>query len=134
MRFRLRELMVLVAVGPPLLAGVVWFLGRPIIRCRYTNQMSARTQIGLLEDAVMAYSIHTGQLPQDLNALLAVPADLADPATWRGPYLDKFTLPTDPWDRQFRHQVVNAEELRFRIWSVGPDGVSGTWDDVVAER
>jgi general secretion pathway protein G len=91
---------------------------------------SARTQIGLLEDAVKAYQIGVGTLPPNLEALLAPPGDLPNPAKWQGPYLEKQTLPVDPWDQAFQYEIVDPAADKFKISSAGPDRQSGSSDDI----
>jgi len=73
-------------------------------------------------------------LPPDLEALVVAPAGLADPAKWQGPYLDRVRLPADSWDQEFRYEVIDAKELRFRIWWMGPDRVLRTRVGVVTEH
>jgi general secretion pathway protein G len=91
---------------------------------------SARTQVGMLEEAVNHYVLSVGSLPPDLNALLQAPPDLANPAKWTGPYLDKQNLPQDPWNQDFNYEVVDQANSKFRIWSNGPDLQAGSSDDV----
>lgn len=94
------------------------------------NIDAAKSQITMLEDAVQHYSLAVGSVPstqQGLEALRVAPADLKNQAKWSGPYLEK-ELPNDPWGGQYQYEQINAEE--FRIWSNGPDGTSGSEDDV----
>ena len=98
------------------------------------NIDAAKSQITMLEDAVQHYSLAVGTVPttqQGLEALRAAPADLKNPAKWSGPYLEK-ELPLDPWGGQYQYEQLNAEE--FRIWSNGPDGTSGSEDDVTTQQ
>lgn len=92
---------------------------------------SAKSQAAMLEDAVNLYVLEIGNCPttqQGLVALLSPPKDLAEPTKWQGPYLDKTCLPVDPWNNAYHYQTISDKE--FRIWSIGPDGVSGTNDDI----
>lgn len=91
---------------------------------------AARTQLTLLEDAVKTYTLDVGTVPSSLNDLLAAPADLANPTKWAGPYLDKQTLPVDPWNQQYQYEVVDPAMATFRIWSNGPDQQPGSSDDI----
>src|SRR4029078_9775228 len=83
---------------------------------------AARTQIGLLEDATKLYILDVGSPPSSLDALLAAPSDLANPAKWQGPYLEKTTLPVDPWNNPYQYEVTDPTNGKFRIWSSGPPG------------
>jgi general secretion pathway protein G len=92
---------------------------------------AARFQISELETTLDAYRLHVGSYPstnQGLEALVAPPADLQNPAKWRGPYLKK-QIPADPWGRPYQYELMGPEQ--YRIWSWGPDGADGTEDDVV---
>jgi general secretion pathway protein G len=96
-----------------------------------TNEKAARAQLTLLEGAVNTYILDVGSPPSSLDGLVTVPGDLANPTQWAGPYLDKRQLPVDPWNTYFRYQKLT--KTRFRLWSSGPDGVSGSADDIVAK-
>lgn len=91
---------------------------------------AARTQIGLFKTQLNAYRLHVGSYPngtQGLNALLEAPADLKNPAKWRGPYADD-TIPNDPWGNPYQYELTNADI--YRVWSWGSDGINGTDDDI----
>ncbi len=97
------------------------------------HSQQAQAQIGLIEDALALYQLHVGSYPttgQNLKALREKPADLAEAAKWRGPYL-KGGVPSDPWGRPYRYQSPRrGGRGRFSVWSAGPDGVDGTPDDI----
>jgi general secretion pathway protein G len=98
------------------------------------NRDAAKSQITMLEDAVALYTLHVGTAPSPtdgLQALRTVPTDLANPAKWQGPYLDK-EIPKDPWggDYQYEQTQDNDGNPIVRIWSNGPDGAPGGNDDV----
>ena len=96
---------------------------------RYCN--AAKSQVAMLEDAVNMYVIAIGSCPttkQGLAALFAPPAELAGKAKWKGPYLDNQQPPFDPWNNLYQYEAKSDQD--FRIWSVGPDGTSGTKDDI----
>jgi general secretion pathway protein G len=95
------------------------------------NIKAAKSQVTLLEDAVNMYTLNVGTPPttqQGLDALLAAPADLPVPEKWTGPYLSKKELPLDPWNQPYQYEQIDAST--FRIWSNGPNGVSGDDDDI----
>jgi len=129
MRYSLRTLLILMAAAPPVLAGA-WHSTQRRTKCTYIG--AARCQIGLLSDAAAAFAIAVGELPPDLDALIAPPPDLANPMKWSGPYLEKDELPRDPWNNAFQYELLDPHTKRFRIWSKGADGVSRTRDDIVA--
>ena len=83
---------------------------------------AAKTQMAMIGDAVQAYSTDLGTFPnsqQGLAALVQAPADLKNPAKWRGPYLSGQKLPDDPWDNPYGY---SSDGESFRIWTVGANG------------
>jgi len=78
-----------------------------------------------------AFQLHVGRYPtteEGLRALVERPSGVSERA-WRGPYVDE--LPQDPWGRDFRYRFPGERNPdRYDVWSVGPDGVSGTDDDI----
>ena len=52
-----------------------------------------------------------------------------DVAGWKGPYARSVSDLEDPWGRMFRFEVIANRPV---VRSLGPDGLPGTWDDVVA--
>lgn len=98
------------------------------------NRDAARGQIGMLEGAVQLYALDVGTCPttaQGLVALREAPSDLKNVAKWAGPYLSK-ELPLDPWEQPYQYEQITSEE--FKIWSNGPDGQSGSEDDIDPTR
>ena len=125
--FTLMEILLVLAI----LVVLASMVGVSYSRIQKSMQIqSARTQLGLLEEAVKAYQIGVGSLPPDLNALLVAPGDLPNPAKWQGPYLDKSTLPVDPWDQAFQYEIVDPANDKFKIFSAGPDRQPGSSDDI----
>jgi len=48
---------------------------------------------------------------------------------WKGPYLRE--VPLDPWGHRLNYKPLPpAADTPYRLWSSGPDGVSGTPDDI----
>ena len=92
---------------------------------------SARAQIGLLEDAANFYTLNVGSPPTSLQGLIERPTDIANPEKWAGPYLEKKTLPVDPWNHEYKYETYEAEDgMKFRIYSAGPNGQEGDDDDI----
>jgi type II secretion system protein G len=90
---------------------------------------TAKVQIGLLKTPLAIYQLDLGDFPttaQGLEALHRAPAGLPQPAKWSGPYLDA-EVPLDPWGNpyQYRSPGIHNRES-FDLWSLGPDGVSGS--------
>ncbi|HWA07840.1 MAG TPA: type II secretion system major pseudopilin GspG [Opitutaceae bacterium] len=87
-----------------------------------------------LKPALFAYKLDVGDYPstqEGLQALLTPPAGKAD--RWRRKYIDSNTgkPPLDPWGREYQYAypgVKNKDD--YDLWSMGPDGQSGTADDI----
>jgi general secretion pathway protein G len=97
---------------------------------RSAKMDATRNQIKMLENAINTYALAVGTPPttqQGLTALIEAPTDLKNPAKWQGPYLNK-QLPNDPWDSPYQYEAQQGDQ--FRIWSMGPDGASGSEDDI----
>jgi len=91
---------------------------------------SVEVRISLFASALEMYRLDTNGYPtteQGLMALRETPNDLADPTTWNGPYVAE-PIPLDPWGNEYQYELLNSD--RFRIWSMGPDGESGSDDDI----
>jgi general secretion pathway protein G len=99
---------------------------------RRANVNAAKSQIGLFKPTLDAFQMDVGTYPstaQGLESLMAAPADLPNPAKWGGPYID--SLPIDPWGNRFQYVYPGTRRPdSYDVWSCGPDGVSGTEDDI----
>ena len=125
--FTLMEVLLVLAILV-ILGSMVGFFIAGMQKTAY--QDLARSQIGMFENQLDAYRLHVGTYPnanQGLQALRTPPADLQNPAKWRGPYSQK-EIPADPWGNPYQYELVGPEQVR--IWSWGPDGADGTEDDV----
>ncbi|MCA9266097.1 MAG: type II secretion system major pseudopilin GspG [Planctomycetales bacterium] len=92
---------------------------------------AARAQIGDFKTCIEVYQQHVYSYPSTtagLQALIAPPNDLRNPDKWAGPYLDANVVPLDPWDGEYQYQLIDADN--YVIWSLGPDGVDGSEDDI----
>jgi general secretion pathway protein G len=94
---------------------------------------AAKSQIGLLEPALDMYQLAIGAYPttaQGLDALRTAPGDLPNAAKWDGPYLKK-SVPLDPWKNAYQYASPGTHNTDgYDVWSYGPDGQSGTEDDI----
>ncbi len=86
---------------------------------------AAKAQVVQLASSVSQYKMLMQQLPPNLEALKDQPSDLATPGDWTQ-LLKK--IPLDPWGHPYEYKINGAS---FEIRCVGPDGQSGTSDDIV---
>jgi general secretion pathway protein G len=100
---------------------------------RRTAVSAARTQIASFKAALDMFWSDLGTLPttrQGLVALRLPPSDLRNQARWGGPYLEN-DVPPDPWGNPYQYACPGAHNpASYDVWSLGPDGVSGTEDDI----
>jgi general secretion pathway protein G len=87
------------------------------------KQREAKAMLGILSASLQEYQLMVGSLPNDLESLVTQPSDV-DPALW----VQKLKkLPLDPWNRPYEYRPNGME---FELRSAGPDGQSGTADDI----
>jgi general secretion pathway protein G len=91
--------------------------------CRRTPEKS---DILILDHACPLFEAHLGRMPVSLDELIHSPEDADEKAKWAGPYVDKINV--DPWGHPYRCE--GDGKSKPRIWSLGPDGINGTADDV----
>lgn len=88
----------------------------------------AKLQIDQLEGALGLFRFDVGRYPTSAENLLILVEDRGGVQNWSGPYLDKKTLPKDPWGRDY-HYRSPGQNGDFDLWSTGADGVEGGQGD-----
>jgi general secretion pathway protein G len=97
-----------------------------------------KSQIATISHQLEMYNLNIGHYPTDdeggLSALLVQPnfADKKQADNWAGPYINLDQL-KDPWGSAIHYQLTAPganNELPFKLWSSGPDGMDGTADDI----
>lgn len=125
--FTLMEVLLVLAILVVLASLSTIFISR-MQRQAYIS--AAQAEIGNLTSALELYQIDVLSYPdtnQGLQSLRTAPADLPNPARWKGPYL-KNDIQTDPWGSAYTYQLTTPET--FVISSPGPDRTPGTDDDI----
>ncbi len=87
---------------------------------------AAKAEMSNLKSLIATYDLNVGSLPSTLEALYEQPSDLADPSKWSR--VSRDPIKPDPWNHPYEYKVNGTE---FEIRSLGPDGQSGTDDDIV---
>jgi len=104
---------------------------------------TTRLLLQQIESALDTYRLNMGQYPSEeqggLKALLEKPtfenARMGD--RWQGPYLKRGTSLVDAWGNAIQYEQVEVTEetantgVRFKLFSVGPDGQPDTDDDIL---
>ena len=122
--FTLLELLLVMAI----LVVLASLAGFSVLNMR-SNALSraAFIQVESFESMCKAYKLQVGMFPNSLDDLHVQPAGMTK-ITWGGPYLED-PVPMDPWQRPYNFTADDANE-RVTITSNGPDGQSGTEDDI----
>jgi len=119
--FSLIELIVvLVILG--LLATVVG--PRVMQRLSQGKTEIAKLQIDQLDGALGLFRFDVGRYPTTAESLQALVDNPSGVQNWSGPYLDKKSLPKDPWGREYQYRSP-GQNGDYDLWSYGADGVEG---------
>ncbi len=86
-----------------------------------------KATVQMISSALESYRINVGSLPSSLDALYEQPSDIPDPSMWVQEL--KQPVPLDPWNNPYELKV---EGNKFEVRSMGPDGQSGTADDITS--
>lgn len=110
--FTLIEILIVVAI-----IGLIASIVTPNLLSRFEGSKSeiAKAQVETLSAAVQSFYIDMDHCPATLAELIK----LNDPK-WRGPYLSKSEVPTDPWKREYQYKCP-GEHDRFDLYSLGPN-------------
>jgi general secretion pathway protein G len=126
--FTLIELMVVMVILG-ILAGMI--VPRIMDRPEEARRTKAGVDIGALGQALMLYKLDNGQYPttdQGLQALVEPPSVGRLARKWRkGGYLDKNSVPKDPWDNDFVY-ISPGLHGDYDLMSYGPDMEPGGED------
>jgi len=87
----------------------------------------AKLQVDQLEGALGLFRFDVGRYPTTNEGLQGL-IDTAGVQNWSGPYLDKRTLPKDPWGQEYQYRAP-GQNGDFDLWSWGADGTQGGEDD-----
>jgi general secretion pathway protein G len=86
---------------------------------------TASAEISTLKTMLESYKLEVGGYPSQLSHLHEQPSDLADPSKWM--QFKKEPIKPDPWGHAYEY-TLNGNTYEIR--SLGPDGQSGTEDDI----
>jgi general secretion pathway protein G len=87
----------------------------------------AKLQIDQLEGALGLFRFDVGRYPSTAEGMAAL-IDNPGIENWAGPYLDKRTLPKDPWGREYQYRAP-GQYGDFDLYSLGADGMEGGEED-----
>jgi general secretion pathway protein G len=124
--FTLIELMLVVII-----IGVLVAMVMPRLAGRSEQARIAAAKADITSGIAVSldlFELDNGRYPnteEGLNALIANSSGLEN---WKGPYLKK--KPTDPWGRDYNYKSPGEHNSDYDLWSSGPDGTSGSQDDI----
>ncbi len=118
--FSLLELMAVMVI-----LGLISAVAVPSVykQIRKGKQQTAKTQIDMIDNALEAYRMDTGDFPSQSQGLEALSTD---PGTenWDGPYLKK-KIPLDPWHNEYQYNNPGQHDNEIDIFSLGKDHQTG---------
>lgn len=128
--FTMIEIMLVVIIIGILAAMVIPKLAG---RSEDARKAAAKADIDAhLSSALDLFEMDNGKYPtteQGLEALIENPFTGGE-GKWKGPYLKKKKVPTDPWGRPYVYTAPGSHNTEdYDLSSLGPDGVEGN-DDV----
>ena len=97
-------------------------------KMREGNIVRAEQSVAALAEALGRFKFHCGVYPTAEEGLAALANKFSSHEGWIGPYAERI-LP-DPWKRPYVYEPTNDPPV---VLSLGPDGVRGTADDIVAD-
>jgi general secretion pathway protein G len=93
------------------------------------RQARAKSDLATFKTALRLYLNDNSTLPsqrQGLPALVQRPTTPPVPLNWRpGGYLDRISLPRDPWNNDYLYFVPGRQQEPFEIVCYGADGQQG---------
>jgi general secretion pathway protein G len=117
--------MLLVLTILAILAGIV--IPKMSGRIPQAKIAAAQTDISAFKTALGMYEVDTGSFPAGRNGLMAlIQKPNNNVLGWKGPYLEKDTLPLDPWNKPYVYEFPGKHNPSgFDIYSMGPTGQGG---------
>jgi len=95
---------------------------------------AAELFIKTMKTPLDTFALDIGRYPtteEGLGALLSPPSTLVDPSKWAGPYMEETVSGIDPWSSPYQYAYPGSHSAtRYDLWSIGPDGISDTDDDI----
>ena len=90
---------------------------------------------GPLSQPIRLFKFNTGLYPEELKYLIEKPGDVEIAEQWTRPYIEDPIFLQDPWGRAFKYSPIGIHNVGgFDLWSLGPDGIDGTADDITNWR
>lgn len=85
---------------------------------------TAKIQIENFSTSLELFKLDTGRYPTEREGLSALVERPSDIKNWNGPYLNKKSIPSDPWERQYRYRYPGKHGV-FDLFTFGVDNKQG---------
>lgn len=113
--------MIEVLVVMTILAVIVGMVARNVTGGQEKAKFQqAKSEVGLLTQAVQEFNLDTGKLPDSLEQLVRDNGD----SMWMGPYIKEKQL-KDPWGEPYHYSARSQHGQSFDIYSYGQDKSPG---------
>ncbi|QDS98595.1 type II secretion system major pseudopilin GspG [Adhaeretor mobilis] len=90
---------------------------------------AATSNLSIVSGAINEYRLEMNKYPSKLADLWEKPSDQAMAEKWGSKYLEK--MKPDPWGNEYQYLAEGKKNSdKYDLWSNGPDGKSGTEDDI----
>jgi general secretion pathway protein G len=89
---------------------------------------TAKADISNLKNMLSQYEMMVGTYPSALEALYSQPSDV-DASKWVK--IARDPIKPDPWQHPYEYKLNGSD---YELRSLGPDGQSGTDDDIIASQ
>jgi len=128
--FTLLEILLVVGLLALLAAFVVPTLVGQADKAKVDLARTAVGPNGPLANAIDLFKINCGQWPEELKYLYEKPSDPDLSKNWIQGIKDMSGL-KDPWGRDYQYRAPGEKNKdSVDLWSLGPDGLDGSEDDI----
>jgi general secretion pathway protein G len=94
------------------------------------RKVAAQSQLQAFRSAFARYEMENDHFPDGRDGILSLVEKPREARNWHGPYIDG-KIPKDPWGSDYLYERPGTHNREsYDLWSAGPDGVSGTEDDI----
>ncbi len=116
--FTLIELLIVMAI-----IGMLAAIVGPTLFKKFGGAQRDATaaQISGFDQALSAYRLDVGKYPDSLEALIKSDSS----KRWKGPYLQKQSIPKDPWGNDYQYRKPGKHNNDYDLFSFGADGQEG---------
>ncbi len=84
-----------------------------------------------MQTPLLNYRNNTGSFPSTDEGLKALITQPMSKMGWKGPYVTTKDVPKDPWGVEYRYRFPGVKNPDgYDLWSLGPDKIEGTADDI----